>query len=78
MFTKHVTSWALTGQKYWEGLSQSIWDWGSTPHTAKGRVGLGIEGHWIGLQILFIDSLEWDMKKIGYEKAEFSEICKWK
>ena len=51
---------------------------GFNPHTAKDRVGLGMEGHWIGLQILFIDSLEWDMKNVGYEKAEFSEICKWK
>ena len=31
---------------------------------------------WIGFGVrLCLDSLEWSMKYISYEKAEFSEIC---
>jgi len=33
--------------KYWEGWCQSIWD--TTPRTAKGRVGVGMEEDMIGL-----------------------------
>jgi len=59
--------------KYWEGPSQSIW--GTTPRTAKGRVGVGMEGDWIGFGVRLC--LEWSMKIVGQEKAEFSQIRKW-
>jgi len=41
---------------------------------AKGRVGVGMEGDWIGFKH-YVDYLVWAMKNVGYEKAEFSEIC---
>jgi len=59
--------------KYWEGPSRSIW--GRTPRAATGRVGLGTAGDWIGFRVRFF--LEWDMTTVGYEKAEFLQICKW-
>jgi len=44
--------------KYCQGPSQSIWDWGTTPRTAKGRVWVGMEGDWIGFGVgLCLDSL---------------------
>jgi len=48
--------------KYWEGPSQS-------------RVGVGMEGDWIGFGVRLC--LEWSMKTVGQEKAEFSQIRKW-
>ena len=60
--------------KILKGPSQSIWDWGTTPHTAKGRVGVGMEGFGVRL---CLDSLEWAIKIVGYEKTEFFEIYKW-
>ena len=51
--------------------------WGTTPRPAKGRVGVGMDRDWIGFGVrLCLDSQEWGMKIVGYEKAEFSEICK--
>jgi len=45
----------------------------TAPHTAKGRVGVGMEGNWIGFGVgLCLDSLEWGMEIVRYEKAEFS------
>jgi len=34
-------------------------------------IGLGSESN------SYTDSLEWGRKIVGYEKAEFSEMCKW-
>ena len=57
-------------QKYWEGPSQSIC--GTTVCTVKGRVGVGMEGEWIGFRVrLCPDSLEWDMKNVEHEKLNF-------
>jgi len=50
---------------------KSIWDWGRTPRAAN---GVGMEGQWIELDCL--DILEWGVKIVGYEKPEFSEICR--
>ena len=64
--------------KYWEGPSQSIQDWGRTPRTAKGRVGVGKEGDWNCVRSRTLSTVSRvDMMTAGYEKAEFSEICKW-
>jgi len=57
--------------KYWKGRSRSIWDCGrpTTPRTAKGRVGVSMWGSLIGLcGRLCLDSLEWRVKIVGYEK----------
>jgi len=44
------------------------------PRTAKGCVGLGTEGDWIGVGY----RLERGMKNVRYDKkAELSEICKY-
>jgi len=52
------------------GGSQSIWDWGTIPRTAKDRVGVGMEGDWIGFGVGFcLDCLEWGMKIVGREKV---------
>ena len=59
--------------KYCGGLSQIIWD--TTPRTAKGRVVVGMERDWIGFGVDV--SRERNMKNIEYEKAEFSQTCKW-
>jgi len=46
-------------------------------HSRRPCWGIGMGGKWIGFGVRFCpDSLEWRMKIVGYEKAEFSEICK--
>jgi len=39
---------------------------------------VGMEGDWIGFGVIRCrDSLEWGVKIVGHEKAEFYEIRKW-
>ena len=58
-----------TWQKCCECPSRSIWDWGRIPRTAKGCVGVGMEGDSIGFRVrLCPDSLEWRMEIVGYTK----------
>jgi len=47
---------------------------GVQPHAQPKAVlhGVGTEGNWIGLEVrLCLDSLEWGMKIIGYERLNF-------
>ena len=72
-FVVHVHT-AMQGANFAKNIvSQSIW--GTTPCTAKGRVGVGMEGDWIGLGVRLC--LKWGLEIVGHEKAEFSQICKW-
>ena len=55
---------------------KSIWDWGRTPRTAKGHVCMGWAWKGSGLSSDCLDILECGVKIVGYEKPEFSEICR--
>ena len=45
----------------------------SRPKVVLG-LALGMEADWIGFRVRLC--LEWRMKIVGYERAEFSQICK--
>jgi len=46
--------------------------------SAQLKAVLGWAWNVIGFGVrLCLDSLEWGMEIVGYEKTEFSEICRW-